>query len=73
MTCIERKKFQDLQEDRDRTERVLRARIERERQDRRTKQLDTFFIGVAGLMCGTGAAAFIYALSQFARWAQFGW
>ena len=73
MTCLERQKMLDLQEQCERTEDVLKSRIERERKDRKAKQLDTLLIGIAVMMCGFGGAAFIYALASFAHWAEFGY
>ena len=72
MNCRERKAFLSLQEEKDRNEAILRRRIAKERADRKAKQIDTLFTGFAIMMCGIGAAAFIYALMSFAHWAEFG-
>ena len=72
MTCLEREKMLDLQEQCERTESVLKNHIERVRKDRKTKQLDTLLIGIAVMMCGFGGAAFIYALASFGHWMMYG-
>ena len=72
MTCLEREKMLDLQEQCERTENVLKNHIERVRKDRKAKQLDTLLIGIAVMMCGFGGAAFIYALASFGHWMMYG-
>ena len=72
MTCLEREKMLDLQEQCERTENVLKNHIERVRRDRKTKQLDTLLVGIAVMMCGFGGAAFIYALASFGHWMMYG-
>ena len=72
MTCLEREKMLDLQEQCERTENVLKNHTERVRKDRKTNQLDTLLIGIAVMMCGFGGAAFIYALASFGHWMMYG-
>ena len=73
MTCLERQKFIELEEQCVRTESVLRDRIEKERNDRKVKQLDTLLIGIAVMLCGLGGAALIYAMAMFGHWLNYGW
>ena len=80
MNCVERKEYEErikaLEDELDTKERtiaVLRRRLIKERKNRKAKRIDTIFTGFAIMMCGVGAIGFIYAITSFAHWAQFGY
>lgn len=73
MTCKDRAKFTELEADKARMQEVYTAHIRRLREDRKVKQMDIFFIGLAAMMGGAGIAFVIYAAAMFGHWLAFGY
>ncbi len=72
MTQRDLAKMADLRAESARKDEVYKRHIERLRNDRKVKQMDTLFIGLAVFLGGAGVAFVIYAAAMFSRWAMFG-
>lgn len=72
MTQRDRAEMANLREESARKDEVYKRHIERLRNDRKVKQMDTLFIGLAVMFGGIGVAFIIYAAAMFSRWAMFG-
>lgn len=73
MNRRERAEMADLRAESARKDEVYKRHIERLRSDRKVKQIDTLFAGIAVLCGGAGIAFVMYAAAMFAHWAQFGY
>lgn len=72
MTQRDLAEMANLREESARKDEVYKRHIERLRNDRKVKQMDTLFIGLAVFLGGVGVAFVIYAAAMFSRWAMFG-
>lgn len=72
MTCLERQRFRELEEEKNRTEQVLRERIERERKEKfRIRSLITD-IAVGLFFTAATVTLLTMTAAQFLHWCEYG-
>ena len=73
MNCQERKKFEQLENELERTKRIYRRRIERMINDRPRQQVEKVLDSLCVLLIGGGIALALHGVIVFYTWLNVGW
>ena len=73
MNCQERKKFEQLENELERTKRIYRRRIERMINDRPRQQVEKVLDSICVLLIGGGIALVLHGVIMFYTWLNVGW